>query len=152
LISLYEMGATPQRLLDYYNYYVARLEPSIPSMKFINAGNWRFYLGTHQFYNDYKEFFKSEVTRLGSLQSVVSEYVPILIEGVVGGAFHPLLTLGYGIEISDLDSGDLVIDGLAYLAFSFKSLGRIDPRKHGTLSVEEIFHKLKATSKERRFP
>jgi len=143
LVSLYEMGATSQRLLDYYNFYVPRLEAHIPSMHFINSNNWKQYLGSRQFYGDYREFFKNEVTRLGGLKNVVREFLPVLIEGVMGGAFHPLLTLGYGIEICDLDSGQLVLDGLAYMAYAFKSLGRIDYLKKGTLEVDDIFQQLK---------
>jgi hypothetical protein len=32
--------------------------------------------------------------------------------------------IGYGVEIMDLDNGELVVDGLAYLCYSFKSLGK----------------------------
>jgi 20S proteasome subunit beta 1 len=123
VISLYEMGASEERLRSFYSFYVARLEPSIPSTRFINSGNWKEYLGSQKFYNDYREFFSSEKERLGGVRALIAEYMPVLVEGIIGGAFHPILLVGYGVEIMDLDQGILIIDGLAYMAFAFKSLG-----------------------------
>jgi len=131
LISLYQMGSSAERLKEYFEFYSARLVPSIPSTQYINASNWNQFLGQKKFYNDYREFFSAERQRLGgSTRELLSLYLPLLMEGVIGGAFHPILMVGYGVEILDFES-ELVIDGLAYLAYAFKSLGTlpaINPR------------------------
>lgn len=82
LVSLYQMGATPARMQQFYDNYVKRLEPAIPSTHFINSTNWRHYLGQRKFYNDYREFFQAEKKRLdNNIRLLVSEYMPLLMEG-----------------------------------------------------------------------
>ena len=46
---------------------------------------------------------------------------------VCGAAFHPIILLGYGIEILDFES-ELIIDGLAYMAFGYRSLGKLSEK------------------------
>lgn len=82
LIALHQLGASSERLTEYYNNYILRLEPAIPSNNFITSTNWNLYLGERKFYNDYREFFRSERDRLnGDIKKLLNEYVPILIEG-----------------------------------------------------------------------
>jgi hypothetical protein len=82
LVSLYQMGATADRMQQFYDNYVKRLEPAVPSAGFINANNWRHYLGQRKFYNDYRDFFQAEKKRLdGNLRLLVAEYMPMLMEG-----------------------------------------------------------------------
>jgi hypothetical protein len=45
------------------------------------------------------------------------------VEGISGAALHPIIQLGYGFEVDYIPN---VIDGLAYMAFAFNSLGKID--------------------------
>jgi len=140
LISLFEMGATSQRLHDYANSYTARLEPSIPSMNFINSSNWKNYLGTNHFLKDYREFFASEKERLITFKALLKEYLPILIPGCVGGAFHPLLYLGYGCEILGIDGGNLLLDGLAYMAHDYTPIGTQPMSfKRTSTTVQQVF-------------
>jgi len=58
------------------------------------------------------------------------------LDGVVGGAFHPLILLGYGLDITD---EDLILDSLAFLCFDYKPLGKGIPGESKFETVLELF-------------
>jgi len=53
----------------------------------------------------------------------VKHYFPLLMEGMIGGAFHPLILMGFGIEF---DMENVVIDSLAFMCFAYNSLGTVN--------------------------
>jgi len=122
LVALYKLGASSTRLKEFYSTYVLSLEPSIPSQHEINSSNWKEFLGTRQGYRDYCDFFRSEASSKGT-NEMLNEYFPQLIEGLSGSAFHGLIQLGYAIE-SGIDN--IICDGIAYLAFAYHSLGKLN--------------------------
>ncbi len=52
----------------------------------------------------------------------LNEYVPTLLEGISGMAFHGVIQLGYGLEVMD---GPNVAEGLAYWTYCYTSVGKV---------------------------
>ncbi len=72
-------------------------------------------LGQFSAWRSYRRFFQVEIDERG-VQEVLASYVPPLMAGVAGHAFHPLLRVSYGI---DLDDKDEIAFGLAYWAAAY---------------------------------
>ncbi len=115
LIALYRMGADPDQLRQYY----ADVEIGMPASatgslqgQRIDRGTWTKYLGILGAWSSYRQFFQTEISEHG-VQEVLAAYVSPLMRGVAGHAFHPLLRVGYGIDLNDKDE---IAYGLAYWA------------------------------------
>lgn len=122
VIALNRLGASAQRIGDYYRRYAADtygygLEPPRPSALTIDADNWRHHLGARTGYSDYCDFFDAEERRLG-MDAVLKRYLPELIPGWPGALAHGAIHLGWA-----LDAGHrwMTIEGLAYQAFAYVS-------------------------------
>ena len=81
----------------------------------IARGTWTKYLGTFSAWSSYRQFFQAEIGKHG-VQEVLASYVSPLMRGVAGHAFHPLLRVGYGIDLNDKDE---IAFGLAYWASAY---------------------------------
>ena len=135
LIALYRMGADPDQLRQYY----ARVETGRPVSEMgalqaqrIDRGTWTKYLGTFSAWSSYRQFFQAEIGKHG-VQEVLVSYVPSLMRGVAGHAFHPLLRVGYGIELNDKNE---IAFGLAYWASAYlpapeipRTKSRVEPAR-----------------------
>ena len=123
VIALHRLGASPQRIQEYYDSYAQcttygyGLEPARPSEHTITQDNWQVYFGKHCSFTSYCDFFDRKELELG-MERLLQEYVPILLPGCVGSLMHGTIHLGWA-----LDSGNrwMIIEGLAYLAFSYLS-------------------------------
>jgi hypothetical protein len=123
VIALKRLDASPQRIKEYYDHYVKYttygfgLEPQRTSEQTITQDNWQVYFGKHCSFTSYCEFFDQKEKELG-MDRVLEEYVPSLLPGCVGSLMHGTIHLGWA-----LDSGNrwMVIEGLAYMAFSYVS-------------------------------
>ena len=105
LIALYRMGADLDQLRQYY----AHVETGRPASETdslqgrqIDHGTWTKHLGTLGAWSSYRQFFQAEIDKHG-VQEVLATYVSPLMRGVAGHAFHPLLRVGYGIDLNDKD-------------------------------------------------
>jgi hypothetical protein len=102
LIALDRMGATPERLEEWYETYrvtnglVAPPPPVAP----IDRGRWDEALGDRTRETDYRNFFTGEVERLG-IDRAIRHYVPHLLQGIGGSALHPLMRLSYAVLKTD---------------------------------------------------
>ncbi len=123
VIALKGLGASPQRIKDYYDSYASctaygfGLEPQRLSEQTITQDNWQAYFGKHSNFTSYCHFFDQEEKRLG-MQRLLGEYLPSLLPGCAGALMHGTIHLGWA-----LDSGNrwMIIEGLAYMAFSYVS-------------------------------
>jgi len=123
VIALNRLGASPQRIQEYYDSYAKcttygyGLERARSSEHTITQDNWQVYFGQHCSFTSYCEFFDQKEQELG-MDRLLREYVPILLPGCVGSLMHGTIHLGWA-----LDSGNrwMIIEGLAYMAFSFLS-------------------------------
>ena len=123
MIALHRLGASPQRIQEYYDTYVKctpygyGVDPARPSEHTITQDNWQVYFGKHCSFTSYCQFFDQKENELG-MERLLRKYVPTLLPGCVGSLMHGTIHLGWA-----LDSGNrwMIIEGLAYMAFSYVS-------------------------------
>jgi len=144
LIALYRLNATSARIREFFGHYIQKLEPRIPPTSVVNKDNWSSFKGQRQNYSGLVQFFESEIKQKG-VDPVLNEYVPHLIEGASGSAFHGLIELGYSLEL--LEDLSLIAEGLAYWTYSFASLG--EPNQQATM--KDPFEILKAVYADKTF-
>jgi hypothetical protein len=119
LIALHQLGASDSRLVEFHSAYVERLETkNEPSAPF-TCNNWREALGQHRANSEYVAFFERELDRLGQ-HALLKTWLPTLFPGVSGGAFHPLIRLGYALE---MEHDAEIVEALASWAMAFLDLG-----------------------------
>lgn len=74
-------------------------------------------------YYSYLHYFDARIKAVG-YESVVQEHLPFLVSGLAGSALHPIIHLGFGLEIKN----DLMIaEGLAALCIWYLDLGHFGP-------------------------
>ncbi|WP_112608509.1 questin oxidase family protein (plasmid) [Rhizobium sp. WW22] len=102
LVALDRMGASPERLDEWYEIYrvANQLVPAPPAVAPIERARWDAALGDRTRESDYRAYFIAEVERLGT-DAAIRHYLPRLIQGVAGSALHPLMRLAYAVPNSD---------------------------------------------------
>ncbi|MGA9882308.1 MAG: questin oxidase family protein [Candidatus Acidiferrales bacterium] len=101
LIAMYRMGANESQLRSYFSKLEIATDSTDAQKRLaINHQSWKEYLGRFDALGSYCHFFQSEVGTLGT-ETALRTYVPALLGGVTAHAFHPLLRLAYGIDVSD---------------------------------------------------
>ncbi|MCZ7644938.1 MAG: questin oxidase family protein [Planctomycetota bacterium] len=115
LLALERMGAPDERLKAYF----ATLEPRFGKQAFdlaktgpLDEANWREHLGGFAWFPRYVEFFEARERELG-LEATLRAYLPGMLSGLAGHAFHPLLRLGYALDAGNRDE---CVYALAYWA------------------------------------
>ena len=140
VVALNGLGASPQRIKEFYDIYAKRttygfgLEPSRPSEHTITQDNWKVYFGKHSSFTSYCQFFDQREKELG-MEQLLAETMPHLLPGCVGSLLHGTIHLGWA-----LDSGNrwMIIEGLAYMAFSYVSC---HPERESTATVNSVMEK-----------
>jgi hypothetical protein len=126
LIALNRIGASDDQLSKFYSSYVPVLKRQEADGLKIDNLNWTYFLGQHIYNSSYRDFFLSEIGQIG-IDQVVSKYLPVLVPGLSGGAFHPLIRLAYAIEIkSEWETAE----ALASWAMAYQELGKINGSKN----------------------
>lgn len=118
LIALYRMGADEDQLRRYYtSLQIERpaLESDSRQAPPIVAAGWTERLGDFRACGSYCRFFKSAIDQRG-VEEVMRSYARPLMTGVAAHAFHPLLRLGYGIDL--MDPGEVAL-ALGYWAATY---------------------------------
>ena len=146
VVALKGLGASPQRINEYYDHYVKHttyglgLEPPKTSEHIITQDNWQVYFGKHCNFTSYCEFFDQKEKELG-MERLLEEYVPSLLPGCVGSLMHGTIHLGWA-----LDSGNrwMIIEGLAYMAFSYVSCQpeKTSPSTLGSAADKSVLNSL----------
>lgn len=132
LFALGQIGASDDQLGTFYQNYSRRLEKQSEDLEVIDQVNWKDFLGQHKMNSSYRKFFEQELQAL-SLKNCLSQYLPILIPGVSGGAFHPLIRLAYAIEMKSLWE---VAEALASWCMAYQELGQLNVSGQKLLSVD----------------
>ncbi len=123
VIALHRLGASPQQIQEYHDSYAKcttygyGLEPARPSEHTITQDNWQVYFGQHCSFTSYCQFFDQKEKELG-MERLLREYVPILLPGCVGALMHSTIHIGWAL---DSENRWMIIEGLAYMAFSYLS-------------------------------
>ena len=101
LIALFFLGASIEKLEQFYTNYSKRLRPlDLKSALTINSTNWQEYLGKKYNHYAYHQFFKQQHQELGT-KKLLAHYLPILSSGIDAALFHPLIRLAYALELLD---------------------------------------------------
>jgi hypothetical protein len=102
LIALDRLGASPERLDQWYEQYrdSHKLQPMPPPVAPIIRAAWAAALGDRTRETDYRAFFIGETHRLG-IDAVIRTYLPAMVNGLAGSAMHPLMRLAYGVLKKD---------------------------------------------------
>ncbi|GJJ75007.1 hypothetical protein EMPS_07365 [Entomortierella parvispora] len=113
VLATYSLGASPERLKAVYESHAVDQRPIGPVKKTFNSADWKSEVGNKEFYASYLEFFRQEVSKLGRVESIVKYgFDTDVISRTFSGAFHPLIHLGYGV---DLGIDAVVAEGLAMM-------------------------------------
>lgn len=90
----------------------------------ITEANWRNNIQTTRVaFPAYRDFFDARLQELG-LSKTLQQYLPQLLPGLVGAAFHALIHTGWA---TDVESTDMAGEGLAYMATAFQPLATSSP-------------------------
>ncbi|KAK9764679.1 hypothetical protein K7432_007626 [Basidiobolus ranarum] len=104
------LGATTQRLHDIFKSFDFLDSLPEPTKVKITEDNWLLYRGLKRHYRDYLDFYDEKIRNVGVLE-VTSKYAPPLFSHFLGGALHPIIHLGFGLEFNQ---PLLVSEALAY--------------------------------------
>jgi hypothetical protein len=123
VIALARLGASADRIRSYYDHYAREtpygfpLEPPRPSEHAISDSNWTRLLGKRASFWAYCDFFDRRQRELGT-EELLRRYLPPLVPGWVGSFTHAAIHLGWALDVGHRW---MMVEGLAYLAFSYVS-------------------------------
>lgn len=123
IIALDGLDAPRARLEDYFDTYATEtpygfgLEPAQRARTTITRDDLSAHLGRREDFEALRNFFAAEV-RAHGVPDTLARFIPTLAPGFVGALLHGTIHLGWAL---DADEPDMVIEGLAYLAFTFVS-------------------------------
>lgn len=120
LVALERLGADDHRLREFATRYERRLGPLTPSSREVtNRRQWRDSRGVRAAYGPLRDYLDDEVRALGQ-DGALRRYLPELLDGCGGAAFHGVIRLAYALESR---SDARVAAGLAYLTAVHQPLG-----------------------------
>ena len=148
--SLYFLGASDERIEQIYKLMCNVVDPYDPSPHPITRANWRNSLGDKQFCKAYKDFFEQELIASGDnwrkrfLDLLLEDKAQPMINGVVCGLLHPLIHIGYALE---LDSRIVAIEALTQTAVCCTEheevINKLKLPKSGTKSALEVLQDIR---------
>ncbi len=118
LIALQRMGADESTIERYVQSVRSRAGGAplaAPDIAEIHTEDVTNYLGHFAAFPLFVAYFERRKKELG-VEEMLSASIPILMNGVMGHAFHPLLRLGYALDLGDEDE---VVYALAYWAAAY---------------------------------
>ncbi|KAI8869034.1 hypothetical protein GQ42DRAFT_163710 [Ramicandelaber brevisporus] len=127
LCSLYELGASSERLEAAYQFRLFRLEPvrptTIPEHHILLDAEVSALKGeySHETYSNVRASIIRELTTK-TFEEVFDAHVPKLIPGLLGEAIHPLIHLGYACEFNDKST---LAQALAYSVMGYYPTGEL---------------------------
>ncbi|KAF3909166.1 hypothetical protein ABW21_db0209105 [Orbilia brochopaga] len=130
LVSAYMFGASVDHLNDIYDKESKELEQWQDSPEEIDPANWRAHFGAKQYQRAYVNYFEEETIKGNSTvwSFLTDKYIPDksigyrdnqLLHGLVEGIGHPLIHLGYALEVEDKG---LAMEALAMTAASYQTI------------------------------
>lgn len=148
LWALKSIRASEEQLLKFYQKNSSHLNRQLPNDIIVDSTNWKLFLGNHIYNSAYRDYFLNEIKK-GSILECLNTYLPILMRGVSGGAFHPLIRLAYAVEI---DSEWEVSESLASWCMAYQELGNINEAQvTRTLSPMSVLHSLHDLNQKNNF-
>lgn len=124
LEAMGRLGASPGRLQAYAEHYnrVHAVPETPPRVAPLSNENWRSAIGDRSREADLRDFFATEVTRLGGAETI-RLYMPDLAQGVAASATHGLMRLAYAVRRRDEAEIGIALGYWAatYLAFPLRT-------------------------------
>ena len=142
LIALERIGATEAHMRQYFYLCTQRLQPVTEATLIISEENFDSYLGHVNNYAAYADFFEKEIREKG-IENVLQSYVEKLAPSLGAASFHPLIRLGYAINLLDEEleiAHQEIAISLAYLASAFYSFGEISGEPSSVQTQVEKMH------------
>jgi hypothetical protein len=124
LHALSRMGATDERLKDYFHWWEENRALPRDNACQIARCDWRQYLGRTAKFAALSATFRDWIAGCGS-EEVIEAVFPALSDGVGAAAFHGLIRLAYGIEA---DHAGEIAAALAGLCARYDDLGLLYSR------------------------
>lgn len=108
------MGASAERLQAIYDEHASYQRPLPASVGELHRENYRSQIGNRDAYTSYRDMFQHEINQHGMIHTIRHWiYSDDLLARVVGGAYHPIIHLGYAVEFN---LPALAAEGLAMAA------------------------------------
>ncbi len=148
LIALKNLGATDTTLEQTFHNSISDLGTldDLDSLDNVTGiDDITTHLGDSNQYQGYLKYFTQQITSYGA-KAVLTETLPILINGLAASAFHALIRLAYAIEANN-DSE--VAIALAFWCAEFQLLPVSDENKSATL--ESILEELAPLGESHQF-
>ncbi len=129
-VALYKLLDDSEAVTILSDHYVvaAGLEP-IKENDYV-VDNIGRHLGDPNYYGAYLEYFTNK-SKTMPIEDLVKEALSILEKGLVGGAFHTIIKLAYGIESNNKDE---IIRALAYFASEYLAV----PKAETSISLTQL--------------
>lgn len=105
LFSLYRLGASDEAIQSFHDDYVGRLQPRQSAGRAgatVTAATIKDWLGRREGNEELFQFFRAELSSRGRA-GFLAHYLPEFMPGVAAAAFHPLIRLGFALEMDDDD-------------------------------------------------
>ncbi|KAI9492360.1 hypothetical protein BDB00DRAFT_929747 [Zychaea mexicana] len=110
-LAAYSLGSDMNRLQDIFYAHASYQRPMPPSVRTLTRENYHQELCNREAYTSYLNLFKEEIKSHGVVETVrYWMFKDKMVAQMLGGAYHPLIHLGYGLEF---DLPDIVAEAFA---------------------------------------
>lgn len=116
--SLYELGVSFDEISEYLDKTIKRINISkedFTEVYNIDDENFEKYLGAENSFGSYYKYFSKKLNE-ENYKEMLGDFLPKLIKGVAGRAFHPLIRLSYAVRS---DNEEEVVKSLSYFASKY---------------------------------
>jgi hypothetical protein len=125
LLAAYSLGASKEKLQEIYDDHAKDQRPIPASIGTITRENFKSYLGKAEAYTSFLALFQSEIDKHGAVDTVRRWiWSGDFLARTVGGAYHPVIHIGYGLEFG---IPGIVAEGLAMSACTESFYSKIVP-------------------------
>ena len=115
--ALKELGASKAHIERYQTMMAEKTQPVIePAVTISDDNDLKSWFGKGENYAGLHQYFGEQQLRLSN-RTLINRYVPMLADGVTGGALHPIIRLGHAVH--DFNDGEIVA-ALAYWAWAYQ--------------------------------
>ncbi|KAI8987312.1 hypothetical protein BDF20DRAFT_849389 [Mycotypha africana] len=127
LLAAYSLGASKEKIQEIFDYHAKDQRPLPPSVGELTRENYTEQLGNGDAYTSFLNLFKKEVDKYG-MHDTVRRWVwsGDLLARTIGGAYHPVIHIGYGLEFG---IPAIVAEGLAMAACTEPNFTGVVPKQ-----------------------
>lgn len=145
--SLYELGVSFDEITKYLDKTIKRIniaKEDFTEVYNIDDENFEKYLGAENSFGSYYKYFSKKLNEGDSIE-MLGEFLPKLIKGVAGRAFHPLIRLSYAVRS---DNEEEVLKSLSYFASKYLPHKFADLPLHSERPLESLIELVESVKEE----